>query len=646
MLESATPMQALLGYLRDQRGVDFSGYKPTSLERRVRHAMAKTGSSTLDVYLDHLQANPRSLDDLFNALLINVTSFFRDKETWDELRARVVPELLKRGTDRPMRIWSASCASGEEAYSLAMLLADQVGVAELRSRVKIYATDIDPVALDTARAAIYRPQALEQLSADQREHYFEPGTDGGLAVRQELRRAVIFGRNDIVQDAPISRIDLLLCRNTLMYFTAETQAKVLERLHFALAPSGILMLGNAETPISHQGLFALFDRRRRFFRKVELDPGDRRRIMEVPTGSSSDRSSELARLRGQALYAGPLAQLVVSRSGRLTLVNQHATELLSIGDGDLGKLIQDLEISVRPVELRSLLLQVRSELREITVPGVRWTRPDGVTLVLDVELAPLLDGDGSLLGTAVSYSDQTRRDELESELVQVRQRLQAAFEELQSTTEELETTNEELQSTVEELETTNEELQSTNEELETMNEELQAVNDELYARGLDEHYRTNQAKDTNRVLDTVLDSVGIGVIGVDRNLTVTLWSHTSEELWGVRPEEAIGRPLGSIDMGLDPGRLVDRVRALMTLPGTQDGAGNAARVEAGAATKAATGGGSDNGQVVAEWVEAVNRRGRPLTVRLTGRAVMIDGEVAQVILIVESRVAQSSDVSR
>ncbi|HEX2808042.1 MAG TPA: CheR family methyltransferase, partial [Kineosporiaceae bacterium] len=453
-----------------------------------------------------------------------------------------------------------------------------------------------------------------------------------------------------VQDAPISRIDLLLCRNTLMYFTAETQARVLERLHFALAPSGVLMLGNAETLISHQGLFVPLDLRRRFFRKVELDAGDRRRVLEVPTGSPSDRSSELARLRGQALHAGPLAQLVISRSGRLTLINRRATQLFSVGEGDVGKLIQDLDISLRPVELRSLLLQLRTEQREITLPGIRWTRPDGVSMVLDVELSPLLDGDGSLLGTAVSYSDQSRREELESELVQVRQRLQAAFEELQSTTEELETTNEELQSTVEELETTNEELQSTNEELETMNEELQAVNDELYARGLDEHQRTTQAKDTNRVLDTVLDSVGIGVIGVDRDLAVTLWSRTSEELWGVRADEAIGRPLASIDIGLDPGRLVERVRNLMivpTVPTVPTGPTGPTGEPAGGGTDAGSvTAGRSNGQLVAEWVEAVNRRGRPLTVRLTGRAVMMDGEVVQVILIVESRAALSSEASR
>jgi two-component system CheB/CheR fusion protein len=634
MLQSATAMEALVGYLREQRGVDFSGYKPTSLERRVRHAMTKAGSVTLDAYLDHLQANPRSLDDLFNTLLINVTAFFRDPEAWDELRARVLPDLLRLHSDRPLRIWSAGCATGEEPYSLAMLLADELGVAQLRAKVKIYATDIDPTALDAARAAIYQPQVTDQLSTEQRERYFEPAPDGALAMRQEIRRAVIFGRNDVVQDAPISRIDLLVCRNTLMYFTAETQARVLERLHFALAPSGVLMLGSAETLISHHGLFAPIDLRRRFFRREELAAGDRRRVLDVPAGSASDRSSELSRLCGQALHAGPVAQLVISRSGRLMLINRRAGELLSVGEGDLGTLIQDLDVSLRPVELRSLLLQVRTEMREIVVPGIRWSRPDGVTVVLDVELAPLLDGGGSLLGTTVSFLDQSRREEVEAELVQVRQRLQAAFEELQATTEELETTNEELQSTVEELETTNEELQSTNEELETMNEELQAVNDELHAHGLDERHRTTQVSDTNRVLDTVLDSVGIGVIGVGRDLVITLWSRTSEELWGVRPDEAIGRPLASIDMGLDPGRLVERVRNLMTLAAAPP---DGARAGGGV-------GNADRGPVE-EWVEAVNRRGRPLTVRLTASAVTVDGAVSQVILIVESRAARLSDAA-
>ncbi len=228
--------EALLNYMRDSRGFDFTGYKRTTLMRRVRHRMDQGGYTTFEQYLDVLQANPDEFAALFNTILINVTDFFRDPEAWDFISTGVIPRMLaERSPDDPIRVWSAGCASGQEAYSLAMLLAEALGPDAFRQRVKIYATDIDEEALTQARSATYDAKAVESVPEKLRDRYFEC-VDGRYVFDKDLRRAVIFGRNDIVKDAPISRVDLLACRNTLMYLIAETQRTVLARLHFALAP--------------------------------------------------------------------------------------------------------------------------------------------------------------------------------------------------------------------------------------------------------------------------------------------------------------------------------------------------------------------------------------------------------------------------
>ena len=260
--------EALLRYMRDSRGFDFTGYKRTSLIRRVRHRMAHAGYDTFEEYLDVLQASSDEFSALFNSVLINVTSFFRDPDAWEYVSADVIPRLLtERGPEAPIRVWSAGCASGQEAYTLAMLLAEPLGPDVFRQRVKIYATDVDEDALTEARAANYDARAVESVPAEMLNKYFEHH-NGHYTFHKDLRRAVIFGRNDLVRDAPISRVDLLVCRNTLMYMNAETQRNVLGRLHFALAPQGTLFLGHAEMLLSHGDKFTPSNLKHRIFRKT------------------------------------------------------------------------------------------------------------------------------------------------------------------------------------------------------------------------------------------------------------------------------------------------------------------------------------------------------------------------------------------
>jgi two-component system CheB/CheR fusion protein len=232
--EASDALGALLDFLKGNRGFDFSGYKRSSLERRIQRRMQEVEIETYEEYQDHLEVTPDEFTDLFNTILINVTGFFRDKAAWDYLRADVIPSVLESVPDAdPIRVWSAACATGEEAYTLAITFAEAMGEEEFRRRVKIYATDVDEDALTRARQAVYTRDALKALPDDLAERYFEATTLGQM-FRADLRRSVIFGRNDLVQDAPISKIDLLVSRNALMYFTPEAQARILGHFNFAL----------------------------------------------------------------------------------------------------------------------------------------------------------------------------------------------------------------------------------------------------------------------------------------------------------------------------------------------------------------------------------------------------------------------------
>ncbi|HEY2159182.1 MAG TPA: protein-glutamate O-methyltransferase CheR, partial [Isosphaeraceae bacterium] len=258
----------LLEYLRRSRGFDFTGYKRASLVRRVRKRMHAVGVPGYVDYTDFLEVHPEEFASLFDTILINVTAFFRDPAAWETIAEKVIPRLMAtKRPDEPIRLWSAGCASGDEAYTLAMVMAEALGPDEVRERVKIYATDVDEEALARARHAVFGPKAVQSVPPELLEKYFEPRV-GCHVFHKDLRRSVIFGRHDLIQGAPISRIDLLACRNTLMYLNTETQGRILERYHFALNDGGFIFLGKAETLLTYNTAFIPVDLKRRIFAKV------------------------------------------------------------------------------------------------------------------------------------------------------------------------------------------------------------------------------------------------------------------------------------------------------------------------------------------------------------------------------------------
>jgi two-component system, chemotaxis family, CheB/CheR fusion protein len=600
-------LEPLLRHIKEQRGFDFTGYKRASLARRVTRRMDAVGMTSYEEYLDYLILHPDEFTQLFNTILINVTGFFRDVDAWDYLRDEVLSPMLQRSDGRPIRVWSAGCASGEEAYTLAMTFAELLGIDEFRERVKIYATDVDDEALAFARQASYDERAVEAVPPDLREKYFE-AVGNRFVFRKELRRSVIFGRNDLVQDAPISHVDVLACRNTLMYFNAETQAQILNRMHFALRPDGVLFLGKAEMLLSHSAYFRAVELKRRFFKKIPVENRERRVVVPVDTsGSGSEDELERGRLLQSALMSSAAAQLVLDTDSRLSMSNHRAMHLFGLSHRDIGRPIQDLEISYRPVELRTHIEEAQRQRRPLWLREVEFVRGGSEPLSLDIQVVPLADEIGNSLGVTILFNDVTQYRQLQRELQYTNRQLETAYEELQSTNEELETTNEELQSTVEELETTNEELQSTNEELETMNEELQSMNDELQLSNESLRDRQEEVDRLNQFMGSVLSSMNSGVAVVDSDMRLLAWNARAEDLWGVRTDEALNEHLMNLDIGLPVEQLRQPIRSQLADPDLEP---------------------------QAVLLPAVNRRGRKVQVRVTLTHIRDRGESTPAAMLV------------
>jgi two-component system, chemotaxis family, CheB/CheR fusion protein len=593
-------IEVLLDYLRRTRGFDFTGYKRTSLARRIDKRMQAIGVQSYLDYVDHLEVVPEEFTHLFNTILINVTSFFRDPPAWEFIAREVLPAVLAlRGTGEPIRIWSAGCASGQEAYTLAMLCGEVLGLEGFRDRVKIYATDADDEALNQARSARYSAKEVEGVPADLLQRYFERNGEGHFVFSKELRRSVIFGRHDLIQDAPISRIDLLVCRNTLMYFNSETQTRILDRFAFALREGGYLFLGKAEMLLARSSLFTAVDLKRRVFRQVP-QLGLRDRLMTLGEGGVNARPQlpRDERVRDTALDAGREAHLVVDSAGHLVLANAKARSTFQLSEGDIGKPFQDLEVSYRPVELRSKIQQAYIDRQPSPVYGAEWPSVAGEISHLEIQIVPLVDVQQNPLGASISFTDVTLSKRFQQELEHTNRELEDAYAELQSTNEELETTNEELRSTVEELETMNEEMQSTNEELQTVNDGLSQ--------------RTTDLNQLNAFLESIWESLGGAVTVLDEELRVLVWNQGAEDLWGVRPEEVEGQHFLNLDIGLPIAELAPALRSALN--------GDGARA------------------VVT--VEAVNRRGKRIRCSVTSSPLLgTRKEIRGVILITQEQPA-------
>ena len=535
-------LRGLLDKLSSTHDFDFRDYKEPSLVRRIRTRMSQVHVGSFETYGHFLEEHPEEYVALFNTILINVTEFFRDAEAWKVVAGELIPRIVtESGPSRSIRIWSAGCSSGEEAYSIAMLLAEHLGAGMAEYLVKIYGTDVDEEALAIARQAIYRLDQIKDVPHPLVEKYFT--RDGQFyRVRRDLRRWCIFGAHNLTQAPPLSHIDMLLCRNVLIYFTSEPQERILSRFHYAIRENGYLFLGRSESLLA----------RSRMFQPVHLKW---RIFVRIPAVSREDPAAPAAGEEGQgpgptnaparelsspgssqrALEAMPAAVMIIDTSDTVLSWNIAAEALFDVPVGAaVARKFRDLDVSYRVEGLRARIEEVKARRAPVRMDNAIFTRRNGETVHADISILPLFDAH-RLVGVLVFATEATEHARLKEQMIRVAEQHATAIEELQSTNEELETTNEELQSTNEELETTVEELQAANSELGTLNAELEGRTGEL-----------NRLDAFNRSL---LDSLEAGIVVLDREGVVTAWNQTVERMWGLRSEHAVGRPFFALPVG-------------------------------------------------------------------------------------------------
>ena len=587
---SGADLEEILRKIRETRNFDFRNYKRPTLLRRIQRRMQDRGKRTVREYGTLLDRDAAEFDALLGSMFIKVTSFFRDPEVWQELSSKAIPQMLsEKRPGEEIRVWSAGCATGEEAFSAAIVLAEAMGPSFGNQDVKIFGTDVDEKAIAHARKGQYARDQVESVSKKALAEWFIEEGDG-YAVRKELRRSVIFGINNLVSDAPISRLDLLICRNVFIYLDAALQKRVLSRFHYALRQHGILMLGKSELIPFAARIYEPIDLARRIYRK------DGRRdsavsqerlvglLEQESVARDIDQETEqvgsIDQFHREVLQSLPLPVIATTLDGSVMLWNGAAARLWNRRETETtGKKLAALSL---PGLAGDLLIEKTAAVREGRPErergdGVLARAPEPNGIHLSVEVSPLRDATGENAGLVYLVHDVTSVRRMESELRQANQERQTAYEELQtvneemqSSNEELETTNEELQSANEELQTTNEELQSTNEELETTNEELQSTNAELDATNRELAHRTEEMNKLAFNQRVIIRSLSAALIVLDGSGKIIVWNLAAERLLGLTEGEAVGQVLWTLHIpALNRGVLAKVSKALAQNLGTR-----------------------------------------------------------------------------
>jgi two-component system, chemotaxis family, CheB/CheR fusion protein len=585
-------LQRLFVLLRAQTGHDFSDYKPSTVARRIERRMAVHQIERLDDYVRFLQHDPPEVEALFRDLLIGVTSFFRDPDAFTALAENAIPRLFagKRPGDT-VRVWVAGCSTGEEAYSIAILLVERMETMKQTFPVQVFATDIDAAAIARARAGVFPASIAADVTPERLARFFAQKPQGGAyRVHKRLRDLLIFSEHDVIKQPPFSRVDLISCRNLLIYLGAGLQRKLLSLFHYALNPTGVLFLGTSETVGDLPDLFAAIARSAKLYaRRADapgaLPPASRALpplsgpVTRAPWKAAAGAKVAARTLTEQALLrqVAPVGALVDER-GDILYLHGRTGEYLEPAPGDAGLNVLKMAREGLRHELSSLLRRAATDREPARRPGVR-VKTNGDYSLVDLTVSPVVDADapsGPALflvtfataapapapqGEVAPPADHA--DDVEARIAALRQELQAKDEYLQATNEELETANEELRSANEEMQSVNEELQSTNEELETSREELQSVNEELATVNAELQQKVTDLSRSNNDMSNLLAGTGIGTIFVDHDLLIQRFTPAATQIIHLIPTD-IGRPVGHIVadlLGYD--RLVADVKAVL-----------------------------------------------------------------------------------
>ena len=568
---------------------DFSRYKQATILRRVQRRMQVRQAASVRDYLDMLR-EPAEADQLFRSLLIGVTRFFRDAEAFDALASEIIPALLKRkGAEQEIRVWVAGCSTGEEAYSIAILLREATSTLESIPRVKVFATDIDEAALEAARTGRYPEHIADHISAARLARFFVKQLNG-YQVCKEVREMCIFSDHNLIADPPFSHLDLLCCRNVLIYFEGDIQKKLVPLFHFALDPAGYLFLGPSESVDGYSGLFhARLKKHRIYQRQDALSPP----ITVLPLLHSLRLQKHLApiaqapaitpeqglvkSIERHLLDAYCPATVIVNEGGEILYVYGRTRKYLELSPGAAAVNVVDMVrdgirpdlltalreavrthgVVVRPdvsIEMEGQIQRLNLIVQPLLLPGSVGAAP-GFFMVVFQELGPLLSRQqADSEGAVPPYRDPVVH-ELEVELRSTKESLRTSVEEFRASTEELKSSNEELVSTNEELQSTNEEMQTSKEELQSINEELQTVNIEL-------HRKVDEVDRINGDLQNLFASTQIAIIFLDNDLQIQKFSPATKALFRVI-ESDIGRPITDIAVTFSDDALVDHVRQVL-----------------------------------------------------------------------------------
>jgi two-component system CheB/CheR fusion protein len=568
-----TQYETVLALLRAATGVDFTRYKPTTIHRRLQRRMILHKLDGLGEYVRYVHENPSELHALYQDVLIHVTRFFREPPSFEALKDRVLPAALENRTaDQPIRLWVCGCSTGEEAYSLAMTVLEFLDQSGGNVPMQLFATDVSESAIEHARDGTYPESIAADVSPARLQRFFNK-VDAGYRIAKRVRDACVFARQDVTRDPPFSRLDLILCRNVLIYMGTDLQKKVMTVFHYALKPTGFLMLGHSETTGSYSGLFSMMDKRHRIFQKrpnaapsltlsgeyPEHLPASTRKLL-VPARDDGRAIQQEAERVVQDRYAPP--GVVVDNDLQIVQFRGQTGLFLEPAAGDPSLNLLKMAREGLLYGLRTVMNDVRKADGPVRKDNLR-VRSNAGWVDIGVEAVPLASSQKPHY-LVLFHQHEPRRGrkaanravrrekrppERES-LTQLEQELQSSREYLQSIIQELEAANEELQSANEEILSANEELQSTNEELDTAKEELQSSNEELNTVNEELQGRNEELSRVNSDLVNLLGSVQIAIVIVASDLRIRRFTPMAERILNLIPAD-VGRPIGHIKPNIE-----------------------------------------------------------------------------------------------
>ena len=578
-------LQKIFALIRSATGHDFSHYKHSTIERRIERRLAVHQIDSLPDYILFLQKNPAEIQALFKNLVIGVTSFFRDPKAYDVLEKALSQLIKAKRPEDTLRCWVVGCSTGEEAYSFAILVSEAMEKLKNHIQVQIFATDIDALAIDAARKGVYPATIAGDFSKERLSQFFIK-EEGFYKIKKQVRDMIIFSLQSVIKDPPFSRLDLVSCRNLMIYLDAIVQKKMIPLFHYTLNPGGVLLLGTSETIGEFTDLFASVDSKWKVYQRREgLSSG----VVDYSKGVATERSEGTGPEAGQTLPSPTDIQALAEKaildgyapSG--VLVNDKYEILHFVGRTEkylvppTGKPSFNILTMARQdlkYKLTSALNKAFREKTHTTQKGVQ-IKLNGTSTVVDITIGPL-SGKGDSTGLMlVVFEDktpepipegapdlETKAKNTSTEIKQLEQDLQSTREYLQSTIEELETSNEELKSTNEELQSVNEELQSTNEELETSKEELQSTNEELSTVNSELQNKVDELSKTSNDMNNLLAATEIASIFLDTRLCINRYTPAAAGVIKLIQTD-IGRPIGDLKTSFPGVDLADQAKTVL-----------------------------------------------------------------------------------